>query len=470
MDVATVIEEQIDPRILEALFANFPNSEIAMLELTDNAIGDRVPGEKMVLTIRVSPSRIKVLNLGGYGMGLDRLRSFLAWGKSEATGVFRFFGQGGKAAIGYLGKRFKVTSFPKDGDRSYIIIETEDWTRRLTGELKKFPVKEDKTLVFNTGRVEIEIYNITRKPNIKRLRSLLRATYSKLIESGELQILFNDKWLAPELLEYDNYNDFKESTPHGLLIGRLGITENSLGGGIRCYSQNRLITVKETFGLNPTEYDLTKLIGEVHLDFVPVMPNKISYDTSGQEWLCAETIIKENLQPFLEQIKGMAEVPPNLKRMDKELSEFINRMLREADMSFESQGRKSPQDISRLTLEYDKGEKESPSTLSEPKTPPELNNKGETSRLGILDFRTEAMETENVRCVVSEKTAILNLNFPMAKAIYSKPSKTISYWAYALESVALEVYKDKVASPIELVDKINALLSLLSKRPQRGAS
>ena len=47
-----VIEEQIDPRILEALFAYFPNAEIALLELTDNAIGDRIPGEKMVLTAR----------------------------------------------------------------------------------------------------------------------------------------------------------------------------------------------------------------------------------------------------------------------------------------------------------------------------------------------------------------------------------------------------------------------------------
>jgi len=39
-----VVSEQIAPRILEALFANFPTAEIAMLELTDNAIGDRIPG------------------------------------------------------------------------------------------------------------------------------------------------------------------------------------------------------------------------------------------------------------------------------------------------------------------------------------------------------------------------------------------------------------------------------------------
>jgi hypothetical protein len=66
-----VLSEQIDPRILEALFANFPSPEIVMLELTDNAIGDRIPGKKMILTLRVRKDLVRIvmfeLTSRGYG-------------------------------------------------------------------------------------------------------------------------------------------------------------------------------------------------------------------------------------------------------------------------------------------------------------------------------------------------------------------------------------------------------------------
>jgi hypothetical protein len=74
-----VLSEQIDPRILEALFTNFPSPEIAMLELTDNAIGDRIPGKKMILTLRVRKDLVRIVNKGGQGMDLNRLCDFFTW-------------------------------------------------------------------------------------------------------------------------------------------------------------------------------------------------------------------------------------------------------------------------------------------------------------------------------------------------------------------------------------------------------
>lgn len=462
--VSNVIEEQISPRILEALFANFPNAEVAMLELTDNAIGDRVPGEQMTLTIRISPNRIMVLNKGGYAMGIDRLRSFLTWGESKSTGVFRFFGQGGKAAIGYIGKRFRVTSFPKDGDRAYIIEEKEDWTSRINGKLKTYNVREDKSITFDSGTVQIEIFNINRRPNIKKMRHVLQTTYGKLIESGELRILFNDKWLSHEPYEYEISIELSEKTPYGRIKGKLGINENGRGGGIRCYSQNRLVTSKETFGINPTDYDLSKLTGEIHLDFVPVMPNKTSYDMSGKEWLAVENIVREKATPILEKIRGISEVPPTLQHMAKDLSDFINKALRESDIDFDSKGRKPQSDIDTLKIIFDKGEKERVHSLNEPGTTPDIEDKGETNRLGFLNVKPEMMETENIRCRIVDKTAELNVNYPLAKILYQKPFKTSAYYAYALESVALEYYKGKVVTPGELVDKINSLLALYTNR------
>lgn len=459
-----VIEEQIDPRILEALFAYFPSAEVAMLELTDNAIGDRIPGEKMVLTVRVTPSRIMVLNKGGWGMGIDQLRNFMAWGRSEASGIFRFFGQGGKAAIGYLGKRFKVTTFPKDGDRSYIIAENEDWTKRLDGQLKKYPVGEDKSLVFDSGRVEISIYSLSRKPGIKKLRSLLESTYSPLLQSGELQILFNDRWLSPEELKYTKCRDFEDENPFGKVWGRLGVKEDGVLGGIRCYSQKRLITQKESFDLDPTKYDLSKLLGQVNLDFVPVMPNKISYDKSSEQWKVAVKIIAKRAEPFLAEIRSLGEVPANLKRMTKDVTDFVNKALREVDADFESKGRSPPGAVTRITLEMEKPiEAKMPKVSekpTEPKTPAQPEARGTTSRLGRIEIEPMAFD-EEIRCRITDnKTrALINTAYSAAKPYRFRTIPGILWKLYCLESVALELYQERCASPSELVDRITALLS-----------
>lgn len=467
--VTNVIEEHISPRILEALFANFPSAEIAMLELTDNAIGDRIPDETMILTVRIKPSRIMVLNKGGYGMGVDRLRSFLTWGESRSTGVFRFYGQGGKAAIGYIGDKFKITTFPREGDRAYIIEETGNWTQRVDGKLKTFNVKEDPRITFDSGTVQIEIFGIKCKPNIKRMRHLIQSTYGKLIESGELKVLFNDKWLPPETFEYTSQIEFSERTPYGEVNGILGMTETASSTGIRCYSQNRLVKSKVTFGLNPTDYDLSKLAGEVHLDFVPVMPNKTGYNESGKEWLAVESVVQKQAEPILEKIKGISEVPPSLQRMAKDLSDFINKALREADLDFDAKGRKPQADIDSVKITFDKGLKPKQPSLLEPSTPPEIDDTGETNRLGFLDVKPEMMETENIRCRIVDKTAELNVNFPMAKILYQKPFKTSAYYSYALESVALEYYKGKVVTPGELVEKINYLLSAQAEKMKKAS-
>lgn len=454
-----VVREQIDPRILEALFAYFPNAEIAMLELTDNAIGDRILGEKMVLTVRVTPSRIMVLNKGGWGMGIDQLRNFMTWGRSEASGVFRFFGQGGKAAIGYLGKRFTITTYPKAGDRSYIIAEKEDWTKRADGQLKEYPVAEDKKLIFDTGRVEISIHSLTRKPHVKKLRYLLESTYSQLLHSGELKILFNDKWLSPEVLKYVKFSSFEDETPFGKVWGRLGIKEDGLGG-IRCYSQKRLITQKEIFNLDPTKYDLSKLVGEINLDFVPVVPNKISFDKSGREWKAVEKVIVKRAGPFLAEIKSMGEVPAHLKRMQNEVNDFVNKALREADTDFETKGRSPPAKVTEITLKAAKPvEPKVPKVgeIPEPKTPASPEARGTTSRLGRIEVELKAFD-EHIRCqIIDNKTrALINITYPAAKHYGFRRT---SWKLYCLESVALELYQERCTSAKELVDKITDLLS-----------
>src|SRR3989442_11939340 len=107
------VRERIDPEITATLFANYRSSADALMELVDNALDSRLPGEPMKVDLAFHGEAVTVMSEGGEGMGpKDLERRYLRWGKSAKRGreLLGQYGQGGKAAIGHLGRRFSVES------------------------------------------------------------------------------------------------------------------------------------------------------------------------------------------------------------------------------------------------------------------------------------------------------------------------------------------------------------------------
>jgi len=83
------------------------------MELVDNALDSRRPGEPIKVDLALHGDAVTVTSEGGEGMGpKDLERRYLRWGKSTKRGreLLGQYGQGGKAAIGHLGRRFSVES------------------------------------------------------------------------------------------------------------------------------------------------------------------------------------------------------------------------------------------------------------------------------------------------------------------------------------------------------------------------
>ena len=77
------IIERIDPAIIAGLYKNFRDSIQAILELTDNAVDDIKEGHKMVLSVELDKDKkLRIVNEGGDGMGMDQLQNFFIWGLS----------------------------------------------------------------------------------------------------------------------------------------------------------------------------------------------------------------------------------------------------------------------------------------------------------------------------------------------------------------------------------------------------
>lgn len=449
-----VVSEQIDPRILEALFANFPTAEIAMLELTDNAIGDRIPGKKMMLTLRLRKDLVRIVNKGGQGMDLNRLCDFFTWGKSEARGVFRFFGQGGKAAMGYLGERWRILSFPLGGRITYRIVEDGSWTKRPDGLLKKYKVAEEP-VIQDDATVQIDITGVKRPVSPTRLRRILAATYAPLLKSGELEIRLNDKIVAPAELPCKERKDFREMTSYGAVWGWLGLkNSDDVRGGIRCYSQGRLIREREFFDFEPLSHNLDKLIGEVHMDFVPVLPNKTDYDRGSPKWEAVCHCLSARIKPWADRLQMEPEVPASLKKLERDIEALVNEVLKDVEGSLLTEGRKAPQPAEEPVRRQGKeqGKTKAPATM------PPVGAIGILPRLGTLKVYLKAFD-RGVRCyfLPDKREAYINTQFPAVKMMRGKAFPT-----YCVESVALEYFKTTSVSVEQLIDKVNQALS--SKR------
>ena len=114
-------QEKFDPHLISGLYKNFKDSYTAILELIDNAIDDRIPGKLLVITLELHGDKISVINKGGKGMGPAELEVFFIWGQSEKRGKLGRYGQGGKAAMGYLGKSWRISA-TKAGEKDEYVI------------------------------------------------------------------------------------------------------------------------------------------------------------------------------------------------------------------------------------------------------------------------------------------------------------------------------------------------------------
>src|SRR4030042_2002779 len=145
---AKIIRENFDPKLITALFKNFSNQYVALFELIDNAVDDRQQNEKLIVSIDYFPEdeKLTIKNFSGKGMSIDDLEKFFIWGFSDKkSGRIGRYGQGGKAALGYLAKSFSLKSHPKNSPLGFC-VKVKDWENREIGFSDGFEVFPYKSL------------------------------------------------------------------------------------------------------------------------------------------------------------------------------------------------------------------------------------------------------------------------------------------------------------------------------------
>jgi len=490
-----VVRERIDPRLTASLFANYRSATDAVLELVDNAVDSRVGGQPLTVDIAVHPGTLILTAVGGTGMGPGQLeRDYLNWGASGKRAGERIgrYGQGGKAAIGHLGNRFEIVASPAGDERAYAFEDPQYRDRR---QLRRYELHErSKPVAPESGYIRIEIGEVDKRLDARKLPARLGDVYRPLIDAGSLVLRVNRGPVVPSPWPLAERHAFNVRAGGRMVRGWYGLLPDppppSLEPGIRVYHLGRLIGDPAWFGhpgpaLHPA---MNRMIGEVELPHVTVTMNKADVERDGAEWLEVEARLHRVLAPLVRRLTREQGAPasPQALRTAEQVRRILARALRllESGKLFESDvglaGGSGPQ----LTLEQAAGERPvGPETPAEPDEPEEAEasadgpapapirrGAGSGDRRGVGEIVIRALDPRLRSAMVVEdgvRRVVINSRYPLYEV------RAGDLW-YQLETALREVCVTIPEATVpEFERKVNELM-LVSlalterRRPKRG--
>jgi len=426
-------EEKFDPALISALYKNFKDPIQAILEITDNAIDDLIPQKQMIITVEIEKDSICIVNKGGNGMGPIELSAFFIWGRSNKRGKLGRYGQGGKAAMGYLGKSWRIRSTKASESEEYSIEEL-DWDDR-SGGLKKYIPKIGKTTFIEEGLVQIDVWKLKRKINKKELKKILSKIYRPLLLSKKIEII-SDGNVTPHEFPLERPEERFVFKINGFSMeGWLSVLKDGSNerGGIRCYSFGRLIAEKEFFGQKDPSYkqSIDKLIGEIYIDFeIPLVMNKADFDRGSKYWINIEKEMYSRLDPYISYLLEEKEKDiPSEKEIKaakyagdkwKDFLKYLQHIQKEGTLSGLSTelGQKPRENRVQESLINKKEIKETRGP-NEPATPPPPIAIGKRKRTGSFPKPVLRALHESIRYQKAEengeKVILINNKFPVYK-------------------------------------------------------
>ncbi|HSV93592.1 MAG TPA: ATP-binding protein, partial [Desulfobacterales bacterium] len=344
-----MVRERIDPRLTGALFANYRTPVDAVLELVDNAVDSRVAGRTLELDLAVHPGRLVMEIVGGTGMSPAAIeRDYLRWGASPKRTGDRIgrYGQGGKAAIGHLGNRFEIVASAAGDTAAYGF---EDPAYRDRARLRTYDLHPRKKAVpAELGYVRIEIGEVDRKLDPRRLAERLAEAYRPMLEAGHVRMVVNRAPVAPRSWTVDERHELSVRAAGRLVRGWWGLLPDPPPpglpeAGLRLYHLGRLVGAPEWFG-HPTPAAhpaLNRLVGEVELPHVPVTMNKADVDRGSEAWAAVEARLHALLAPAVRRLtrEPASAVTPEAARTAEQVRRILAKALRllEEGRLFESE-------------------------------------------------------------------------------------------------------------------------------------
>ena len=233
----------------------------------------------------------------GRGMTLEELRRGLTiakgkGGPARAAAGLGTFGIGLKSACAALGKSFTIVTSTDGSKAEYVVEYDEDkWLRDVDLGWGNFEVSaRPRTGAHRGTAVSISRLKVPLYPNqTTSFKKSFGLRYGEYLRSGQVQLYVNSRPCKSTSLgiEDGSRRDLKISLRNGNVVrGWIGLLKKrSIKGdyGMHLYKSGRLIRAFDKFGMR-RHPEVARVVGELHLDHVPVNFYKSGFLTESPEY------------------------------------------------------------------------------------------------------------------------------------------------------------------------------------------
>ena len=298
-----------DTRLMSILGkTNYSFSQIQG-EFIDNSIDERSEEKQLQIDINIGKDRI-VITDNAKGMKKDELRQAMTLAKTQKKkGKLGMYGIGMKMAAIACGRYFEVITKTKDEHRAHKSWWSEEkWTGKDSWQAPYVPVDTPPELKDGHGTI-IRIKDLRMKTGnkIMKLRTDTGRRYAPYLDSDEVQIIVNGKpcKAMKQKLEDGSKREISITWDDKEITGWVGLLKNSSQGGMygfNTFRYNRLITSYDKIGFNPHP-TLARIVGELHMNHVPVNINKTNWERSSAAFEEAVSKVEEELRDIVKKAR-----------------------------------------------------------------------------------------------------------------------------------------------------------------------
>jgi len=283
-------------------------------ELVDNSIDAMIENVKLIVNINIEPDTVEVID-NAFGMNKKEMNdaAVLAKCKKEA-GKLGLYGLGLKTSCVALGGYFEVISLKRGESSAYKTWwDEEEWEQRHEWALPMETLSEvpDQLKQSKHGTI-VRIKKLRYKAGnkINQLRGDIGRRFAPFINKEIVEIQVNDqpcKALTANIME-DTKRDISIETSHGPITGWVALLKNSSQRGYYGFDTfrfGRMITCYDKISFNPHPA-VARVVGELHMNHVPVTANKREWEKDSPEYEEAERLIAENIKEILAESRKLA--------------------------------------------------------------------------------------------------------------------------------------------------------------------
>lgn len=310
----------------------------AIAELVDNSIDAALDDCKLEVSIKISKDEVIVAD-NGRGMDRRTIANALRLAHSEKQAKLGQFGLGLKTSCFSLGRRFEIRSSALGVPHEYRAeIDEDRWLREEEHwkvALEETPASEgDHFTIVKVSKLK------NAYPGLKELvLEDLGRRYAPYLRNGDVSIKVNAKPCrgAEFDLVPETRKEFEISTPSGQRIhGWYALLKKGSSRGLygfSTYRRGRMITTYDKIGIreHPT---ISRVVGEVHLDHVPVTHNKREFIRDSAEYREAERALRKEFDAIVRLARQKASeesVTRTVKAELEKVKETITEVLRASE-------------------------------------------------------------------------------------------------------------------------------------------